>query len=169
MQSVTSASILFPDFIIQTILDLDPRQLHTAGITHIVFDLDYTLIPTKNSVVEKEYVDHLITLKQDGFTLLLGSNATRNIGAVLDLLDIPAVTAERLKRKPFSVFYRRVIRLAGVSPHYIVMVGDHVLNDIVGGNRAGMTTILVSGLHGKLWTLLHKPYLWVLKVLTFRR
>ena len=36
------------------------------------------------------------------------------------------------------------ITMAGAQPVHIAMVGDRLLNDVVGANRAGLTTILVN-------------------------
>jgi uncharacterized protein len=48
--------------------------------------------------------------------------------------------------KPFAVYYRRALKTHGLQPNEVAMVGDRYLQDILGGNGAGLWTILVRRL-----------------------
>jgi hypothetical protein len=162
MEPTYTKSVLFPNFTAQSVLDIEPTVLHELGITHIVFDLDRTLIPKRATAVEARYADYLLLLKQSGFQILIGSNTRRDIGSLIGPLGIPAITPRFLRSKPMGPFYDMIVKVAGTLPDHIAMVGDHVINDIVGGNRAGMTTILVKGMHGRLASRIYRPYFWAL-------
>jgi len=49
-------------------------------------------------------------------------------------------------RKPFPFGLRRVLGLFGVRAGQAAMIGDQVFTDVLGGNLAGLYTILVEPL-----------------------
>jgi hypothetical protein len=128
-------------------LDIDAKALHNIGITHIVFDLDNTLVHRGVNSLADDYSARIEDLKQQGFTVLIGTNSKREISSIKQLLDVAVIQPTRLSYKPRRSFYRRVISAAGTSPKHIAMVGDHFINDVMGGNRAGLTTVLVDTPH----------------------
>lgn len=158
MIKITPRSILRPSYIADSILVIDASQLRQIGVTHIVFDLDSTLVHHRTNDVSAEYVQSLRALKKAGFTILLGSNTRRDIDDICQLLDAIAVRPRGLSMKPFKSFYSRVAEAAKTTPQHIAMVGDHIINDAIGANRAGFTTILVKGLRRKT-SLLYRTYL----------
>ncbi|HSX29076.1 MAG TPA: HAD hydrolase-like protein [Candidatus Saccharimonadales bacterium] len=149
MIQITKTTIWYPRYVANTILDIDKATLARQGITHIAFDLDKTLLARGARRISPSYVRHIQSLRQAGFTILIGSNARREIRPVVQALDVAVVLPKGLSMKPFGSFYKRLIAAAGTTPDHIVMVGDHIINDAIGGNRAGCTTILVRGLRQK--------------------
>jgi HAD superfamily phosphatase (TIGR01668 family) len=147
MTPILKPSIWYPNYFAQTILDIDPAVLRQRGVTHIVFDLDKTLVPAKKNDLPEAYVDFLRSLQAGGFTVLLGSNTRRDIQSITTLIDVQAIRPRYASAKPLQSYFARVIAQTGTSPNHIAMVGDHLLHDIIGGNRAGFTTILVRAIH----------------------
>jgi len=148
----------YPDFVSDSILDIDWKVLKRAGITHVVFDLDKTLVNHGSNVVSQEYMNYLETIRIAGFTIMIGSNTRRDISSLSALLGVIAIVPTGVSYKPLPSFYRRIIAEVDADPAHIAMVGDHILNDVIGANRAGFTTILVEGLHGKA-SLVYRAYL----------
>jgi HAD superfamily phosphatase (TIGR01668 family) len=144
---VSKKSLWLPDYIVENIAALDRNQLHNRGITHIVFDIDKTLVERKVSILTPEYLLFLQTLQNNGFILMLGSNSRRNISGISESLHVHAVQPKGLSYKPTKSFYRRIVAEAQTAPNHIAMVGDHIINDVYGPNRAGFMTILVSASH----------------------
>lgn len=147
MKKLTRTRLWHPDYIVDSVLELDADELRKRGVTHLVFDLDNTLLPHGTSAVAAESLAKLRRLKRSGLTLLVGSNTRRDIELITTALEMVAVRPIGVSMKPLHSFYRRVVTAAGTTPEHIAMVGDHPLNDVLGGNHAGLTTILVTGFY----------------------
>lgn len=141
-----------PDYIADSVLQIDPEALKKDGITHLVFDLDNTLLTRRTSELSAETVAYIAELRRAGFKIILGSNTRRNTDAVVDAMKGQAVRVRGLSMKPFNSYYRNVIAAAGTGPEHIAMVGDHFINDVIGGNGAGLKTILVKSLSRRTFT-----------------
>lgn len=147
MIKIKHSAIWYPDYRADTMLDIDAKVLYDIGITHIVFDLDNTLVHRGVNALKEDYTARIADLKAQGFTVLIGTNSRRDVGSIKRVLDVAVVQPTKLSYKPRRSFYARLIRAAGTSPEHIAMVGDHFINDVTGGNRAGLTTILVDTPH----------------------
>jgi len=141
MKKVNDISIWRPNYVIQNVLELDTNELRKTGITHIVFDLDDTLVPRRRHVLSVDHVHFIASLKTAGFAVLIGSNTRRNISPLAQMLNVEAIVPAGISIKPFASFYKRVVAAADTEPERIAMVGDHILNDVIGGNLAGLTTV----------------------------
>ena len=53
--------------------------------------------------------------------------------------------------KPSLSYYRKLIKLADLSPPEVVMIGDRLFQDILGANRAGINSVLVDKLGPIKW------------------
>jgi HAD superfamily phosphatase (TIGR01668 family) len=157
MIQITHSSPLYPNYLADTALDIDASVLKEAGITHIVFDLDKTLVERRGNTIAPEYIAKIVALQTAGFTILLGSNSRRDIQQILASIHSSGVQPIKFSMKPLPSFYRRIAHTAGTSPDRIAMVGDHILNDVIGANRAGFTTILVKGFRVR-GSLLYRTY-----------
>jgi HAD superfamily phosphatase (TIGR01668 family) len=137
-------SVFFPDYVARTIVEIHPLTLKQLGITHVVFDIDSTLVPHRGDTVTPEYIHHIKMLREQGLTILIGSNTRRDITALAASIDAVVTVPAGMSVKPRKSFYRRIVTVSGTLPKHIAMVGDHIINDIVGPNRIGFTTILVE-------------------------
>lgn len=144
MKKTVRKSSLYPDYITSSVLKIKADELSAAGITHLVFDIDETVVPKRYNQLTPEYILFLQGLEKKGFKILIGSNTKRDLSEITQHLNTVVVRPGGLSFKPFKSYFKKVIKQAGVKPEHIAMVGDRILNDIVGGNRAGLTTILVE-------------------------
>jgi HAD superfamily phosphatase (TIGR01668 family) len=60
---------------------------------------------------------------------------------VAEVLEIPFISRAV---KPRRSAFLRAVSLLSVKPHEAVVIGDQIFTDIMGGNRAGLFTILVE-------------------------
>lgn len=144
MIKINRTSVYFPNYIARTIVDLQPLPLKQLGITHIVFDIDSTLVPHRGDTLTPEYIRHIKMLAQSGFTILIGSNTRRDISGLAATIGATVTVPVGISVKPRKSFYRRIIAASDTSPKHIAMVGDHIVNDIIGPNRVGFTTVLIE-------------------------
>jgi uncharacterized protein len=155
---IIKSSLWLPNYLADSILDLEIKTLKSAQITHLVFDLDRTLVKRRTNVMSPEYLKFIKKLKNAGYVIILGSNTRRDIDDLSKLLGIEVVRPKGVAIKPSKSFYARLISATHTTPEHIAMIGDHILNDVFGANRAGMTSIMVRPLHHKT-SLLKRYYI----------
>lgn len=158
MKRTNRESIFYPNYISRSVLDLKTDDLKDAGITHLVFDIDETIVPRNHNELSDKYVRFLQSLEKQGFTLLIGSNSRRDISNITKHMNAEIVRPTRFSFKPLTHYFRKVISAARTDSSCIAMIGDKILNDVIGGNLAGLTTILVEPYVQKRG-FFHKNYL----------
>ncbi len=144
MIKTNQKSILFPDFVAASVLELDPSTLKKVGITHLAFDADETVVPKNHNSLTDTYFNFLKKLEEDGFKLLIASNTKRDLSDITKYFQATLVPPSFFVFKPLKKYYKKVILAAKTDPRHIAMIGDKVLNDIIGANHAGLQTILVE-------------------------
>ena len=135
---------LYPHEFVDSIHEIDFKKLKERGIQGIIADLDNTLVPWNNCELVPEVVEWVQQAKDEGFCVCVVSNNKSERGEDLSQqLEVPAFwRAVKPRRKTF----RRALELMGLKPHQAAVVGDQVFTDVLGGNRLGLYTILVSPL-----------------------
>ncbi|HOL17056.1 MAG TPA: YqeG family HAD IIIA-type phosphatase [Bacillota bacterium] len=146
--------LLFPKQHLNNIFELDPQKLKELGIKGIIADMDNTLVPWNDRTVQPRLAGWLAGLKEKGFQLCIVSNNTADKGGELARqLDIPAFWyAVKPRRRAF----RKALREMNLAAEEVAVVGDQIFTDVLGGNRMGLYTILVTPISDKefFWTKL---------------
>ncbi len=143
------ATGLTPDYFADSVCDIDFKLLHTRGIKYLVLDVDHTLVLYRAMDIDAATAQYLHEQREAGYIegIYIASNSRRDLGRIADALDATIVKPSRFKRrKPRKQFFESVLQTIGCVPAEAAMVGDKLIMDIWGGNRAGMHTILVSPL-----------------------
>lgn len=68
---------------------------------------------------------------------------------MLRYFDVLTFSDEAKLAKPSDEIFLMTLRALGASPAESIHVGDHVQNDVVGANRAGMKTIWIEGFYSR--------------------
>ena len=139
-------SLLQPRDVIDHVTQITPEFLGERGLHGLLIDLDNTLIPYGS--YEEQGAATIIRwardLQQLGTGLYLLSNATgRRAAYWLERLEFNGVG---LAGKPNPRAYRRAVAALGLPPGQVGMVGDQLFTDVLGGNLAGLHTVLVRPL-----------------------
>lgn len=132
-----------PDIVAASVQDIDPQALRARGIEALLLDLDNTLVMWRSHDLRAEVSAWVERAREAGLRLYIVSNTSsaRRVEPVARQLGIPyAVRAA----KPALRAFRRAADLLDVPPEKVAVVGDQVFTDVLGGNRAGMLTILVN-------------------------
>lgn len=146
--ALTTGRGLKPWQSVRSIADLEVRKLQDAGVQALVFDVDNTLTLWHGAEIHPLVARKFENLKKH-FTVVIFSNTSYS-ARHKDLHRIfpgIAVVPRELK-KPGSEGFRRSAQLASCHPSAMVMIGDRLLTDVLGGNRAGMKTIKVKPFDG---------------------
>ena len=133
---------LIADKVCDSIYDIDLSALKAAGIRLLLADLDNTLVPYGVALPTDRVHAWKEQLDREGIALFVLSNNRRP--------DRPRVFSEGLgvpyighAAKPSVAGFYRAMEQMGVAAEQTALVGDQIFTDVLGGNRAGVTTVLV--------------------------
>jgi len=139
--------ILYPRIYVNSLLDIPLERLKELKIKAFILDLDNTVTEWNSSTVKKEIVEWFEKIKQEDFkACILSNNGEKRILSVSESLGIPYIPRAQKPRR--GAFYR-AISLMGVDPEETAVIGDQIFTDVLGGNRAGLFTILVVPINRK--------------------
>lgn len=136
-----------PDIYQKSIYTIDYSKLLNKGIKCLLFDLDNTIVPPNSKQMPQKAKDLFISLKQKGFKVVIFSNSPKfRVKQFRDYLDVDAYSNAR---KPFPNKFQKLMKEYNYNITELAIVGDQLLTDIVGGNKIGITTILVNPVSNK--------------------
>lgn len=142
-----------PDYFAASVDTIEYETLRRQGVRYIALDVDQTLTHNRAMQLDEHVADALNGLVRAGVIdgIFIASNSRRNLDEVAGILRAQRVRATRLIRKPGKHYYRRLMRLAKCVPQEIAMIGDRLFTDVLGGNRAGLVTIMVDPNGPDMW------------------
>jgi hypothetical protein len=133
---------LYPQIYVNTVLDIPLDELKNAGIRALIFDLDNTITEWNSNDIRSEICDWFALVKELGFkACLLSNNHEQRVLQVAQNLGIPYIYRAQKPRR--GGYYRAMASMQVDAPSTAV-IGDQIFTDILGGNRAGLYTILVT-------------------------
>ena len=125
------------------IYQLTGEALQRQGIRLLLADLDNTPVPSGVPLPDEKLKAWRDDLAAHGVTLFVLSNNrhAQRPSTFANGLEVPYIGhAGKPKTPPFF----KAMEQMGVTPRETAIVGDQVFTDVLGGNRAGVTTILVK-------------------------
>ncbi|MGQ9455130.1 MAG: YqeG family HAD IIIA-type phosphatase [Armatimonadota bacterium] len=135
-----------PNELVCRITEIDIQRLFNAGFRSLLLDLDNTLLPWRSFEVPTDVRCWLRAAEQLGFKLCIVSN-THDPGRLRMIAEEVGVEYVHRALKPCSAGFDMALAKLGCTRREAVVVGDQVLTDVLGGNLAGMYTILVEPMH----------------------
>ena len=133
--------LLRPRELLEHIELITPDFMLERGLRGLLLDLDNTLIPYGSYVERAEVLAWAADLRRAQMKLYLLSNATEKRARFwLDKLSFEGVG---MAGKPFQRAYKTALSQMALPAHQVGMVGDQLFTDMLGGNIAGMYTIMV--------------------------
>ena len=144
---------LRPDQTIGRLDQVDLKDLQKRGVTALVLDVDDTLTWHGGNRLDPDITAFLAQVKQDKTieALFIASNSRRDLTALGEELGATVIAASRFSRKPRRSHFRKISAAVGRPPQQIAIIGDRLHTDILGGNMAGFTTVLVAPLGPSWW------------------
>ena len=131
-----------PDIYQKSIYTIDYDKLLNRGIKYLLFDLDNTIVPVTLRKPNKKIKELFEDLKDKGFIIIIFSNSSKKrIKPFKDDLEVDCCARAN---KPFKKKFLRIINEFHIPIDEIAIIGDQILTDIVGGNKIGITSILVN-------------------------
>lgn len=136
---------LVPKQLCRSIYTLDLDRLAQRGVRLLLADLDNTLARYSERQPSERLRAWVAEAKAHGITPFVLSNSRKATRAdeFCHALDIPYL---KHAGKPKRGGFEQALKLNGVTEAQTAIVGDQIFTDILGGNRAGVHTILVQPL-----------------------
>ncbi|WP_324603078.1 YqeG family HAD IIIA-type phosphatase [Calidifontibacillus oryziterrae] len=133
--------LFLPDEHVKDIFKIKAEELKKRGIKGVITDLDNTLVEWDRPEATPELKKWFQEMKEQGIIITIVSN--NNQERVKQFSDPIGVDYIYEARKPMGRAFRKALKDMKLKKEEIVVVGDQLLTDVLGGNRSGMHTILV--------------------------
>lgn len=131
-----------PDIYQKSIYTINYDSLYSRGIRCLLIDLDNTIVPITMKKSNKKIKELFDDLKTKGFKVIIFSNSNKGrVKVFKEELDVDCCA---YANKPFKKKYKKVMQTYDFKEPEIACIGDQLLTDIKGGNKLGLTTILVN-------------------------
>ncbi len=138
--------LFMPDYIADSVSDIDFSLLKSRGIKAVLIDLDGTVVsrgsfdvdPVLSAYLKKQTVDiYIATNRPKG----------RDLKDLKQLLHAKGVVHPAgIYAKPFPKYFRQAALDHKLKTTEVAMIGDRYIQDIFGANKAGLVTILIRKL-----------------------
>lgn len=136
-----------PNMKVDSLSDIKPELLLQKGIQGMIFDLDNTLLPWGAERIPEYIFSWFVRLRSEKFSFCLVSNSyEKRVGHIAAMLSTSYVA---WACKPAVYGFQKAVANMSLQPSQVAVVGDQLFTDILGGNRAGLFTILVEPLSTK--------------------
>jgi HAD superfamily phosphatase (TIGR01668 family) len=146
LQKSASKRKFLPHYLARSVSEIDFDYLKKAGIKACFIDLDDTTVLRGSYDVTPTIVK---ALKNQPLKCYIATNRpkSRDLKDLKEHLNADGVIHPRgMLGKPTKHYYRQALKDAGVKPDQAVMIGDRVIQDILGANRSGMRSLKVNKL-----------------------
>lgn len=151
--------ILYPQYAADRVTDLSAERLARLGIRALLLDVDCTLKRYTEPMPAQDVLDWLEAMRRAGiFLCLLSNGKAPRIAKTAERLGLPYIA---LALKPLPRGCRRALAEFHLKAEETAMVGDQLLADVVAGNLAGLTTILITPIHPEeehVYTRIKRPF-----------
>jgi hypothetical protein len=136
-----------PDIYQKSIYTINYDQLFSRGIRCLLFDLDNTLVPIDVKTPSEDVKNLFDKLKKMGFKIIIFTNSRSK--RAKPFKNILGVDCCPFACKPFSKKFLSIIKVYDLKFSEVAIIGDSMMDDIYGGNKVGITTILIDQLAPK--------------------
>lgn len=130
-----------PDHYVKSVFEIKPEKLKEKGIKGVITDLDNTLVAWNQPHATDEVFQWFKQMEENDIEVTIISNNNKNrVELFSKPLSRPYVYQAK---KPLKRAFIKATNKMGFERHEVAVIGDQLLTDVLGGNRAGLRTILV--------------------------
>lgn len=147
-----------PDMYQKSIYDVSYEKLMVRGVKCLLFDLDNTLAPFSAKSVDDKVKTLFNNLREMGFKVIIFSNSPKSrVSAFAESLAVDFVANAK---KPLKMGFNAILNKYKYNITEVAIIGDQMLTDICGGNKIGITTILVNPISttDPIWTKFNRHF-----------
>jgi uncharacterized protein len=135
--------LLSPSYEFDAVEVIDLDAWWATGLRGMILDVDDTLTLKNSKLISPEVQAWLKKARAMGFHCYIVSNNRypRHIAQVAEALEMEGIAQAA---KPFSAGFLKALEAMQLPPEQVIVIGDRLLTDILGGARLGMQTCLVA-------------------------
>ncbi len=157
---------LLPKVICPSLTAVSPDELYARGIRLLMLDFDNTIVPYTTNVPTAEMEAWIHAALKSPLQICVVSNSKRS--RVVEFCGRYAIPCITHARKPFGHGIRQCMARYGCTPETSALVGDQIYTDVLGGNLAGVTSVLIPAIDNhniwlKLRHVLEQPWIFAAK------
>ena len=135
---------LLPKLMTDELTDLTPELLRSRRIRLLMMDFDNTIVPYTTDVPTRKMADWIAEMNASDIQLCVVSNSRNDrVKIFCKKYGIPCITRAK---KPGTRGIRECLSKFGIPTREAAVVGDQIYTDTLGGNFAGVTSILVRAI-----------------------
>lgn len=133
--------LFLPNEHVKSVFDIQPEYLKLKGIKGIITDLDNTLVAWDVANATPEVIKWLEQMQAHQIKVtIISNNKEERVTIFSEPLNTPFVYEAK---KPLSSAFKKATNEMDLQKDEVVVIGDQLLTDVLGGNFAGFYTILV--------------------------
>lgn len=132
----------------ESLQSVDLELLWNSGKRLLLLDVDNTLVQWKQESFSEPVLEWIGRAKAMGFDICIISN-TRRVQRLKRLSEMLGVATVRGRFKPSRAMYRLALAKFKRRREEAIMIGDQMMTDVLGANRAGIDAIWVRRMEGK--------------------
>ncbi|KAA0549333.1 YqeG family HAD IIIA-type phosphatase [Bacillus sp. BGMRC 2118] len=126
---------------VKTIFDIKAKALKERGIKGIITDLDNTLVEWDRPFATPELIEWFKSMVEEDIKVTIVSNNNKErVEAFAAPVNVPFIFRAK---KPMTKAFKQALNSMKLKSEDVVVIGDQLLTDVLGGNRLGLHTILV--------------------------
>ena len=155
---------LLPTYRTESITDLTPQMLKEKKIRLLMLDFDNTIVPYTTNVPTQEMEAWLKMMANSPIKISVVSNSRNDrVKIFCKKYGIDCITRAK---KPGTRGILECVRKYGIPKENCALAGDQIYTDTLGGNLAGVRSILVRSIHNhNFWLkarhVLEKPWIFI--------
>lgn len=135
---------LLPKMITPSITEITPQLLQERGIELLMLDFDNTIVPYTTSEPTQKMSEWLRAMADGNIKICVVSNSHKDrVKIFCGKYGIDCITHAK---KPFSKGIRECLSRYGLPESACALAGDQIYTDVLGGNCAGVQSILVKAI-----------------------
>ena len=136
---------LLPRIITKELTDITPQLLRQRKIRLLMLDFDNTIVPYTTDTPTEKMDTWLKMMNSSDIRLCVVSNSRSDrVPKFCAQYGMPCILRSK---KPFPKGIRECLDRFGIPADQAALVGDQIFTDTLGGNCAGVTTVLVEAIH----------------------
>ena len=134
--------LIYPDFYLESILEVTPDFCKKNNIKGLILDIDNTIIDIDRKMLEGVKNWHDLIL-ENGIQTIIVSN-TNKIDKVSKVAKDLGIDYINFAKKPAKGGFLEAQKIMKLKSEEIASIGDQIFTDVIGANRCKMKSILVK-------------------------
>ncbi len=137
-----------PSIYISHFSKIEPSILSKQGIKIFICDLDNTLVPHYNKFPNKEVLEFIKKIQNNGMKfIIVSNNSKKRVKFFSDKTSADQFYGNA--KKPFPKIVKKIMDDFNVTSSEVIMMGDMLISDILVANFAKIESILVQPMIGE--------------------